>query len=212
MAVLLVTLVYIYRSRPHLSVEAEEWALHRVFLGALMLASKVRVSDHHSLLQRTLTLTLIKFTNDSTLQNVHWAIVTGIFGKRDVGRIEREFLEVLDWDLTVNEKEIIDLYPSIINLYPRVQDITLSPSRSTRRPTFTLDPTSYDSDDSSSSASSSPRTPGDSEKMAQLAKCVPSKSWDFHHMQQASHSKSRWSQNQRLIAELANEYYPIVVV
>ena len=40
-AVLLVTLVYIYRSRPHLSVEAEEWALHRVFLGALMLASKV---------------------------------------------------------------------------------------------------------------------------------------------------------------------------
>ena len=42
-AVLLVTLVYIYRSRPHLSVEAEEWALHRVFLGALMLASKVCV-------------------------------------------------------------------------------------------------------------------------------------------------------------------------
>jgi len=39
--ILLVTLVYIYRSRPHLSVEAEEWAFHRVFLGALMLASKV---------------------------------------------------------------------------------------------------------------------------------------------------------------------------
>ena len=39
--VLLVTLVYICRSRPHLSVEVEEWALHRVFLGALMLASKV---------------------------------------------------------------------------------------------------------------------------------------------------------------------------
>ena len=42
-AVLLVTLVYINRSRPHLSVEAEEWALHRVFLGALILASKVRL-------------------------------------------------------------------------------------------------------------------------------------------------------------------------
>lgn len=42
-AVLLVTLVYIHRSRPHLSVEAEEWALHRVFLGALMLASKVYI-------------------------------------------------------------------------------------------------------------------------------------------------------------------------
>jgi hypothetical protein len=46
-AVLLVTLVYIHRSRPHLSVEAEEWAFHRVFLGALMVASKVRVSVHH---------------------------------------------------------------------------------------------------------------------------------------------------------------------
>jgi hypothetical protein len=40
-AVLLVALVYIHRSRPHLSIEAKEWAFHRVFLGALMLASKV---------------------------------------------------------------------------------------------------------------------------------------------------------------------------
>ena len=52
MAVLLVTLVYIYRSRPHLSVEVEDWALHRVFLGALILASKVRVLDHHHALGR----------------------------------------------------------------------------------------------------------------------------------------------------------------
>jgi hypothetical protein len=46
-AVLLVTLVYINRPRPHLFVEAEEWAFHRVFLGVLILASKVRLSDHH---------------------------------------------------------------------------------------------------------------------------------------------------------------------
>lgn len=52
MAVLLVALVYIHRSRPHLSVEAEDWAPHRVFLGALMLASKVRVSDRrHPLIE-----------------------------------------------------------------------------------------------------------------------------------------------------------------
>ena len=51
-AVLLITLVYIYRSRPHLSLsdQAEEWAHHRVFLGSLMLASKVRVSYHRSAL------------------------------------------------------------------------------------------------------------------------------------------------------------------
>ena len=42
-AVLLVALVYIHRSRPHLSIEAKEWAFHRVFLGALMIASKVCV-------------------------------------------------------------------------------------------------------------------------------------------------------------------------
>ncbi|KAF9789578.1 hypothetical protein BJ322DRAFT_1043064 [Thelephora terrestris] len=38
-----VTLVYINRSRPHLFVEAEEWAFHRVFLGVLILASKESV-------------------------------------------------------------------------------------------------------------------------------------------------------------------------
>ncbi|KAF9643494.1 hypothetical protein BDM02DRAFT_1443294 [Thelephora ganbajun] len=189
-AVLLVTLIYIYRSRLHLSVEAEEWALHRVFLGALMLASK--------------------FTNDSTLQNVHWAIATGIFGKRDVGRIEREFLEVLDWDLTVTENDIADLYPAIIALYPRAQHVAPSPPRPVRCPTFTLDPISYDSDGSSSSSASSPRTPCDSEKTMQFVKYEPSKHHDFHHMRQGSHSQSRWSQNQKLIAALANEYCPAV--
>ncbi|KAF7341095.1 Cyclin N-terminal domain-containing protein [Mycena venus] len=80
-ATLLVSLVYIHRARPHLSIALEEWALERVFLGALIVASK--------------------YTNDSTLKNVHWALCTGVFGKRDVGRIEREFLDVLDWELGV---------------------------------------------------------------------------------------------------------------
>ena len=38
---ILVTIVYMRRSRAHLSIETEEWALHRVFLGALVLAHKV---------------------------------------------------------------------------------------------------------------------------------------------------------------------------
>ncbi|KAF9789568.1 hypothetical protein BJ322DRAFT_1042985 [Thelephora terrestris] len=191
-AVLLVTLVYINRSRPHLSVEAEEWALHRVFLGALILASK--------------------FTNDSTLQNVHWAIATGIFGKRDVGRIEREFLEVLDWDLTVSESEIANLYPSIIALYPRAQQSTPPPIRPARCPTFTFDPISYDSDDSSSSAGSSPRTPCDSEKTTQFVKFEPSTRDDFHRTRKSSHSQSQWFQNQALIAALADECCPVLAM
>ena len=38
---ILITLVYLRRSRAHLSVDAEKWVLHRVFLGALVLAHKV---------------------------------------------------------------------------------------------------------------------------------------------------------------------------
>ncbi|KAJ7885748.1 hypothetical protein B0H14DRAFT_2434359 [Mycena olivaceomarginata] len=84
---LLVTLVYIARARSHLSIALEQWALERVFLGALIVASK--------------------YTQDSTLRNVHWAMVTGVFGKGDIGRMEREFLEVLDWELGVSEADVM---------------------------------------------------------------------------------------------------------
>jgi hypothetical protein len=154
---------------------------------------------------------LIQFTNDSALQNVHWAVATGVFGKRDVGRIEREFLDVLDWDLTVSESEIADLHPTIIPLYPRAQHVAPPPTRPARCPTFTLDATSSDSD-SSSSASSSPRTPNDSEKTMHYVKKDPSKHRDFRHLRQSSQSKSQWTQNQKLIAAIASEYYPVIAV
>ena len=41
--VILVALVYIERSRPHLFIELEQWACERIFLGALVVASKVSV-------------------------------------------------------------------------------------------------------------------------------------------------------------------------
>lgn len=63
-----------------------EWAHHRVFLGAIILASK--------------------YLNDSSLKNVHWALCTGVFGRRDVARIEREFLEVLDFELSVHTEHL----------------------------------------------------------------------------------------------------------
>ncbi|KAL0946401.1 hypothetical protein HGRIS_012627 [Hohenbuehelia grisea] len=91
--VYLATLVYIDRARPHLHIALEEWALERVFLGALIVASK--------------------YLNDSTLKNVHWALCTGVFGKRDVGRIEREFLDVLDFELGITEDDILVHYDGI---------------------------------------------------------------------------------------------------
>lgn len=38
---LLASLVYIDRAKPHLHIALEEWALERVFLGAVIVASKV---------------------------------------------------------------------------------------------------------------------------------------------------------------------------
>jgi len=69
-----------------------------------------------------------KYTNDSTLRNVHWALCTGVFGKRDVGRIEREFLQVLNWDLSISEDDILSHHHSIYSLHPNsVADTPDSP-------------------------------------------------------------------------------------
>jgi hypothetical protein len=46
-------------------------------------------------------------------------LVTETFGKRDIGQIEREFLDVLDWDLSIKESDIIQHHESIISLQPR---------------------------------------------------------------------------------------------
>ncbi|KAJ6563694.1 hypothetical protein DFH09DRAFT_1035301 [Mycena vulgaris] len=145
---LLTALVYVARARPHLSIAIEEWALERVFLGALIAASK--------------------YTNDSTLKNVHWALCTGVFGKGDVGRIEREFLEVLDWGLGVGETDLMAHHAGLaFALKPepvRAPEPTsvaklLAVPRHTRRPSVPeLEPSSP----GSSAASMSPRTPASS--------------------------------------------------
>ncbi|KAI0748715.1 hypothetical protein C8Q80DRAFT_1103380 [Daedaleopsis nitida] len=93
---LLVSLVYIERAKPHIQIALEQWANERVFLGALILANK--------------------YLNDSTLKNVHWALCTGVFGKRDIGRIEREFLDVLDFELSISESDILAHHDAILAL------------------------------------------------------------------------------------------------
>lgn len=49
MPTLLGALTYIDRARAHLHIALEEWALERVFLGAIMTASKVRLFFLHLL-------------------------------------------------------------------------------------------------------------------------------------------------------------------
>jgi len=124
MPVLLVTLVYIARAKSHLHIETEDWACERVFLGALMVASK--------------------YTNDSTLRNIHWALATGIFGKRDVNRIEREFLQVLAWQLCLTQADILAHYGPIVNLYYNLPEPSNTPpSLSSQSPPMTTSPPRY---------------------------------------------------------------------
>ncbi|KAG2106719.1 uncharacterized protein F5147DRAFT_699611 [Suillus discolor] len=145
---LLVSLVYINRAKPHLQIALEEWACERVFLGAIMIASK--------------------FSNDSTLKNVHWALCTGVFGKRDVGRIEREFLDVLDFDLSITEDDILSHHDGLSSValpshdFRRLADYSPSHAHSQYNRSHhvrcpDLDPSSPHS--SSSGSSPQPLTP-----------------------------------------------------
>ena len=82
-----------------------------MFLGALILASK--------------------YLNDSSLKNAHWALCTGVFGRRDVARIEREFLEVLDFELGVHPRHLNHEFWSLIEA--RAVSCPSSTSASSRR-------------------------------------------------------------------------------
>ncbi|KAJ6609632.1 hypothetical protein B0H10DRAFT_1813275 [Mycena sp. CBHHK59/15] len=93
-ATVLVTVAYVTRAKEHLQITLEHWALERLFLGALVVASK--------------------YLNDSTMKNVHWALCTGIFKTPDIGVMEREFLEVLDFELGVKEHHILFHHGSIM--------------------------------------------------------------------------------------------------
>ncbi|KAA1469237.1 hypothetical protein DENSPDRAFT_593533 [Dentipellis sp. KUC8613] len=145
MPVVLATLVYLNRAKPHLHIALEEWANERVFLGALIVASK--------------------YLNDSSLKNVHWAVCTGVFGKRDIGRIEREFLDVLDWELAISEADILAHHDGIMSLFS-THTHAAHAHHAVRAPLVTAS-SSSSSDDSitspsmsvSTDASFSPRTP-----------------------------------------------------
>lgn len=109
-----------------MSIETEEWAHHRVFLGALVLAHKV--SSPASLLRsQNIHLGIFQYSNDSTLRNTGWSYATGIFGMKDIGRMEREFLDVLDYELSVSEAELLDLHEILLSPRSSQQSTQLHP-------------------------------------------------------------------------------------
>ncbi|KAI0092508.1 hypothetical protein BDY19DRAFT_488044 [Irpex rosettiformis] len=86
-ATVLVALVYLDRSRKNLRVSAGFWACERALVGAMILANK--------------------YTNDDILSTKAWAISSTIFTSRDVVKAEREFLQVLRYDLSVTEYQLM---------------------------------------------------------------------------------------------------------
>jgi hypothetical protein len=115
-ATVLVALAYVRRALPHLHIALEAWACERVFLGALVCAAK--------------------YANDSTLRNVHWAACTQVFSPADVGRVEREFLDVLAFQLGVSEAELL---PLCADLHPLVHPTKSVRHRAAARPATPLE-------------------------------------------------------------------------
>jgi len=66
----------------------------------------------------------MQYHNDTSLKNPQWALATGVFSPRDISRIEREFLDVLDFQLRVTEADLLTLERPFISAFfspkPRV--------------------------------------------------------------------------------------------
>ena len=74
MPTLLVTLVYIQRAKHHLHIGLEQWALERVFLGALIVASKVCLFSLTAYLPYLIIPAVPQRfnTKERSLVHVHW--------------------------------------------------------------------------------------------------------------------------------------------
>lgn len=117
-----------------------------------------------------LSATKIQYLNDSTLKNVHWSLCTGLFNKRDVGRIEREFLDVLDFELRITEDDVLAHYepvmllrrpqPSRLRIHTTASSVPSRPAL-TRHNSGSSDSSMDDDSPGSTDSSSLPPTPSD---------------------------------------------------
>ena len=143
-----------------------------------------------------------QYLNDSTLKNVHWALCTGVFGKRDVGRIEREYLDVLNFELKITEDDLLSHHQGLSEVVSELVHcasalpLSSSPAHSERRHTRRRDvlavpnmrvpelsPSGHASSESDSDSSfSSPRTPASMDTSPEEAPRAPTKAtFRGHH-------------------------------
>ncbi|KDQ61307.1 hypothetical protein JAAARDRAFT_55979 [Jaapia argillacea MUCL 33604] len=90
---------YIKRAKVYLDIKHPQWALHRVFMGALLCASK--------------------YLNDSHYKIIHWTHIVKEFGKGDLARMEREWCDVLDFDFAISEEDVLSHYEALRGALPK---------------------------------------------------------------------------------------------
>lgn len=113
---ILVALLYLRKAKLCLDVPPLDWILHRLFLGALILATKVRhISRVLSRLYAVTDLPFIhQYTLDSPHHNGEWAGITGTFGRRDIGKMELQMFEILEMRLSFTQEELRQLCLEIL--------------------------------------------------------------------------------------------------
>ncbi|CAN3375727.1 hypothetical protein DIURU_003842 [Diutina rugosa] len=102
---LMATLIYLNKLRNLLPANAVgmETTRHRIFLAALILSAKS--------------------LNDSSPLNKHWTNYTdGLLSLQQVNMAERELIALLNWDITINEDELVAaLQPFLLGIHHKLQ-------------------------------------------------------------------------------------------
>lgn len=162
---ILVAIVYLDRAKRQMRISKGDWACERAFLGALLLAYKVRSP---CILVSTYVDIAPQYTNDTNTNPQIWSSASRLFAAQDVVQLEREMLAVLQFDLSFRNEDITAHYTAMMTRCR--QPSVLSSGVSSSSPSFQSPLQYYDQyaapswspGSSSSSESSSSASPYDS--------------------------------------------------
>ncbi|CCM03983.1 uncharacterized protein FIBRA_06139 [Fibroporia radiculosa] len=87
MRMLLVALTYVDRACENITGDGDEWVCEQLFIGALMLADK--------------------YTNDQNVNIRAWLSWVSVMRQCDLVRIERNFLKLLNYDLHIQDSDLL---------------------------------------------------------------------------------------------------------